>query len=608
MPRLTLITPSILLSACAALACASKSAVPTCASSSDCTASARCIGQACVENTPPVASVALPSGQLAANALLAFDGSGSSDLDPDDSVTSWAWTFRAVSAPCDAPTVAGTGPTAQVRFACPGGYEVDLAVEDELSAVSPVVTVPFDVAAHDGPALVEAGPDVVVAHACLGTPLVCAPTSAIALSASTQGAIGAIGVVVFEWTVTPPPGRELDSTRHVAFVPDGFSPSPALTIETDGTAISGDWLLEVEARDDAGVLGSAVTRVSIGNGPPVMVETVPTPDHVFEGTQLSASGDIGISVSDPDGDPIPVREALWHHTGDGAASIFTGSDLGTLITFDIVVPYASPADAALLIGGAGLERSVELAVEDVNGALTREVWPIAVGNRPPVLVSSPSSFSVDHSYDAADAAYEAVASLSTWSDPDGDPLFQTGTTGDTACASIAVTAGQAVASCSLPFAGSAAAANFAGSHIVTQRIGDFWAEGPATAVTFGIGNRAPTITSTAAVTPGGCSYSSSCCLTSGGECIYFSATAGPYTVTVPSRFADPDGDPIDVQVGSAGTVTPVQPLVCSPSDCALVLDIAATHVCGTRTTTLPLTVTDGAAAVSGTLDVHWDCS
>ncbi len=606
MPRPTRITLLVFLSACAALACASKPSVPACATSSECPASARCIGQACVENAPPVASVALPSGPLAANAVLAFDGSGSFDPDPGDSVASWAWAFRAVSAPCAAPAVAGTGPTAQVRFACPGAYAVDLSVEDALSARSPVATVPFDVVPYYGPTLVEAGPDVAVDHACSGSPLLCAPTATVALSASAPGSTGA---VAFQWTAKPPPGRELGPTRRVTFVPDRFAASPTVAIESDGTAISGEWLLEVEARDGAGVLGTAVTRVSVGNRPPAVQAVVPTPDHVFEGTQLSALGEIAVSVSDPDGDPLPVREAAWRHSGDGA-STFTGSDLGTRITFAIVVPYAAPADAALLIGGAGLERSVELAVEDVNGARTREVWPIAAGNRPPVLVSSPAPFSVDHSYDAAGSAYEAVASLSAWSDPDGDPIAQVGPTGDAACASIAVTAGQAVVSCAVLFAGVPAVANLVGTHVVSQRIGDFWAQAPASAATFEILNRPPVITSTSTVAVRGCT-TSTCCRyappADGGGCELQAGISAAQTVIVPSRFDDPDGDPIDVQASSAGGVTPTQPFVCTPPACDFPLSLAEARVCGTSTSYVPTTISDGAGSASGTIAVERNC-
>ncbi len=601
MPRWSQITLTMLFSACAVLGCASKPGVPTCATSSECPASSRCIRQACVENLPPVASAQLPPGPLLANALLAFDGSGSFDPDPDDSVTSYAWTFRSVSAQCAAPTVAGTGPTAHVRFACAGSYAVDLTVEDELSYQSPIATVIFDVLPYYGPALVEAGPDVAVDHACSGVPLACAPTSPISLSATAPGATGPAS---FEWTARPPPGRE---GARATFAPDRFSASPTLAIESDGTAISGEWLLEVVARDDAGVLGTAVTRVSVRNNPPLVGANVPTPYHAFDGARLTADGEIAVSVSDPDGDPLPVREVAWHHSGDGTQSLFVGSDLGARITFAIVVPYSSVSDASFLIGGTGLDRSIELAVEDVNGARTREVRPIAVGNRPPVLVSSPAPFAVQHSFDAVDSAYEAVASLSRWSDPDGDPLAQVGSTGDGSCSSISVVAGLATASCSLQFAGTPAAANFAGTHIVTERMGDPWAQAPANAVTFEILNRAPTITSTSPFDPNLWCSNVHCCEGSNAECMTLGGTYPARTVIVPSRFADPDGDPLDVVAQRADGIAPTQPFVCTPPACDFPLVLATWSVCGTIETTLATTISDGAASASGSITVVRSC-
>jgi hypothetical protein len=493
---------------------------------------------------------------------------------------------------------------AQVRFACPGSYAVDLAVADGLSAASSVATVPFTVVPYDGPSLVLSGPDVSVKHACSGTPLRCGLTSAVAL---TSSAPGATGPVELEWTARPPPGRELGSSRRVAFAPDRYAPSPTLTIETDGVAISGDWLLEVEVRDAAGVLGTAVTRVSVDNSPPIVDALVPEPDHDFDGTHFSASGEISLSVWDEDGDPIMKREAEWHHCGDGAGALFEGTDLGTSITFAILVPYASPGDEAFLIGGAGLERSILLAVEDVNAALTHAELPIVVRNRPPVLVSSPAQFAVDHSYDAAETAYEAVATLSTWFDPDGDPLAQVGPTGDGACASIAVTAGEAAVSCTVPFAGVSVLAGLLGTRVVTERIGDPWAVAPEHTVAFEILNRPPVITSDSLIVPElGCS-ATTCCTWSGTECMKYEGVFSAQTVIVPSRFDDPDGDPIDVHASSVDGITQTEPFVCTPPDCDLTLSLADWSLCSGTLTWVPTTISDGVGSASSTIVVDRAC-
>ena len=70
----------------------------------------------------------------------------------------------------------------------------------------------------------------------------------------------------------------------------------------------------------------------------------------------------------------------------------------------------------------------------MNGAETRESWPIVVENRPPEVWSSAGTLSVPHAYDPGAAEYRATTALSTWVDPEGDPLVQAGATGDSQCA------------------------------------------------------------------------------------------------------------------------------------------------------------------------------
>jgi hypothetical protein len=306
---------------------------------------------------------------------------------------------------------------------------------------------------------------------------------------------------------------------------------------------------------------------------------------------------------------------VWHHAGDGEGT-FSGQLLAspTRLAFSIAVPYAVPADALHLIGGDGLERAVTFEVSDVNGAIVSEVWPIVVGNRPPALVSTPLPFTVDHFYDSVALAYRAMVPLSTWSDPDGDPLMQVATavTGDASCASFEVQGGTglALAECRLAFVGSPVLANFAGTHQVTQTVQDPWAPAAQTSTaTFTIANRPPAITSAEAhVATGSCTVEGGCCSAVSGECVVGYYTAAALTSVVPSRWSDPDGDPLDVQAASSGFVTPVQPLVCTPSQCALELAIGAmVNVCGSFEERLNTVVSDGLASITGALDVVREC-
>ncbi|HEX9051364.1 MAG TPA: PKD domain-containing protein [Anaeromyxobacter sp.] len=591
-----------------AVGCAPSAEVRGCATSAGCPLDARCVSSACVANAPPSVAIALPASPQA-NALLSFDASASADPDPGDAIVSFSWTFRALSGePCAPPAVAGTGPVVPVRFGCPGRYAVDVTATDRMGA-SATATRELDVAPLDGPALVTVGGDVAVDHVCTPTPW-CTTVAPAALQAATPGLPA--DQVTFAWTVVPPADRPLSSSRRVSFSPSAAAASPQVAIETDGEAISGDWVFQVEARDAAGVIGTAATRVSVLNRPPVVTKTIPSPDHAFDGAQLTASGEVAYTVTDPDGDPLRDPAVEWRHSGDGG-STFSGVLLSApaRATFAIAVAYAAPADAEHLIGGAGLERTILFGVSDANGGTTAESWPIVVRNRPPALVSAPAALTVDHRYDPVGLAYVADAPLSTWADPDGDPLWQVpgSDTGDPECPQLDLVAGVAHARCRLPFTGTPAAGNLAGLHSVSQTVQDPWVAAASTStVSFSIGNRAPAITSTAVhVVAEACGPPLTCCSMSGLECIEFSAMASAGSSVVPSRWADPDGDPLDVHVGAEGTITPVQPLVCTPSTCALQLGLAEYKACGLFTTALPVTITDGLDSASGTLPVERGC-
>lgn len=594
--------------------CAPAASAPrSCLSSAGCSSSARCVAGMCVTNAPPSASITVPPGALETNLLLTFDGSASADRDPGDSIASYAWVLRAVAADCAPPVVAGNGPVANVRFGCPGTYAVELTVTDGMGATS-VISREVLIAAYSGPALLAIGPDVVLGHACTAAPQHCAPTGSVALSAIPTAA--APPGLAFLWTVEPPPGRSLDANRRVAFDPGPDAPSPGVTIETDGQAISGDWIFRVEARDAAGVVASGAVRVSVGNGLPIIARTLPIPDHAFDGAQFTSSGEVPFTVTDPDGDELVGRTVEWRHVGDGAGGTFTGTVLDGpgRATFSIVVPYSALADAQHLIGGADLERSIRFSISDVNGGQAIGVWPVVVGNRPPVLVSEATWLLVDHVYDPVALAYRATAALSTWSDPDGDPLMPVpgASTGDPQCPQLDVVGGTSTASCSLAFTGTPAVANFAGSHLVSQHVQDPWVSAAAPSnVSFAIGNRAPSITATPVVLHTTCEWGA-CCgqakdLETGlWDCVAWDTSWASGSTTVSGRWNDPDGDPLEV------TLTGAPAQVCTPATCALTFAYGGNSVCAYPTTpdpapTYATTATDGVSSASASITLDVTC-
>jgi PKD domain len=591
-----------------AAGCSSPSSTPrSCRSSSECSATARCTAGTCVTNAPPSVRIALPAGALEANLVLSFDGSASADPDPGDSIASFSWTFRAISAACAPPVVAGTGQVANVRFACPGTYAVDLTATDRMGAQG-VATKELAVAPYSGPTLLTIGPDVAVDHACTAGPAHCTTSGPVALSAVPTTDAPASAAVA--WTVEPPAGLALDANRRVTFAPGADAPSPTVTIETDGQAISGDWIFRVAARDAYGVVASGAVRVSIGNRPPVLTKTVPTPYHAFDGAAFTSTGVVPFTVTDPDGDDLVGPSVEWHHVGDGPSGSFSGSVLDgpSRVTFSVVVPFTARTDAQYLIGGPGLERSISFSISDVNGAVVSDVWPIVVGNRPPVLVSSPAGVAVDHTYDAVGLAYRAVAPLSTWFDADGDPLWQVpdSVTGDPQCPSFEVVNGVANASCSLAFTGTPAMANFAGMHVVSQQVQDPW--GPAgsmSVVSFAILNRAPTIAvgniplSHTKCTDGACckwvldpeTHQQVC------DALYESCDSGGSAVLT-GWWRDADGDPLAVKLSSN------TPNVCLPDACSMTVTLGGVvDQCGSTAEVFTTTASDGAVTASTTFSI-----
>ncbi|WP_243337632.1 PKD domain-containing protein [Anaeromyxobacter soli] len=590
-----------------ALACSQGGPAPiTCDTTESCPPAARCLAFACVADAAPLARIS-PLSAVQANDVVTLDGSRSSDPDaPEDAVVAYAWTVRAVDAPCEPPVVAGTTATTPVRFACPGRYEISLVVADELSVQSAPASALVEVAPRSGAPLVTAGADVAVDHRCEGEPITCRPVTelggAVALSATS-----AVAGASFHWTVEPPAGHALDAQRRAIFEPGPDAPSPTVRIETDGTAISGDWVLRVEARDEAGVIGVAATRLSIGNAPPVVTEAIPVFNHAFDAasSRFSAHGAIGVVAEDPDGDPLEGRTVAGHHVGDGAAT-FQVEDLGDRAAFSIELPYTAPADALLLIGGEGLERAITYSVRDVNGAETSETWPVVIGNRPPEVAWAATVVSPQHVYDAAAGEYRASAKLSQWRDPDGDPMAQGDPTGDAVCPSYVLDAsGMVVIQCTLASAVAAVAGNFVGAHDIQQRVRDPWESAPVASVAqIQIQNRAPVFTKNAFGLGAQCVETATCCRWEYGQCLVNELAVSSASGTVTDFVTDPDGDPVEWTVSQTG-----QTQVCLASQCALEVSFAADRTCSESTSrTYTMSATDGAASTPATFVVTRSCA
>jgi hypothetical protein len=599
----TLVSALLLPAALALPGCGNHSdpAALDCQSDDQCPSDARCTGTGCVANTPPVATFAV-TGELQANALIELDGSASRDPDELDSITSYDWSLESDGAPCAPPEVASTQATVLVRFSCAGRYRARLVVLDAKQAASAPASRLLDIGIASGSTSVDAGPDQAVAHACNGSPLTCRLASTVRLGATTSAAAGA----TFRWSVQAPAARPLDATRRVRFLPDASAQSPAVEIETDGTAISGDWVFRVEVRDGLGTVGADLVRLSVGNRAPVIHGgPAASYDHIFsaEAQLFSAGGSFTLVAVDEDGDPI-LRQLAFHHAGD-AGAVFQGQDLGDAVSFLVAVPRTSPADALHLAGAPGLERAVAFTATDANGASASATFPVVVGNRPPEPVGLPASL-VFHSFDGATRRYLAEALLGTWRDPDGDPLDLAAGV-DAECVSATLdAAGRAWLHCARPFSDLTSLAGFVRDRTTSVRVSDPWTSA-SRAVPFRIANRAPVAGST--------TYAPAIeCRPRGGSAYVCRGTGSgsertnlfpAATVYPPSGAHDPDGDPIDVRPSSNGLGG-----LCLPGvACTITALLPRSESCDARPprTEVPYAVTDGVATTLGQIQIDPTC-
>jgi hypothetical protein len=344
----------------------------------------------------------------------------------------------------------------------------------------------------------------------------------------------------------------------------------------------------------------------------VITGDLPPSFHAFDGvgSNFLAGGAIRVTATDPDGDPLEARALTANHVGDGGAT-FTVEDRADEITWSVAVPYRAPADAAFLIGGEGLERSVTLALRDVNGAEARQTWFITIGNRLPVLDGPRATVQVGHRYDSVQRLYSATAPLSTWSDPDGDPLFGT-TTGDPVCGRVTFSGGVGDVTCELPYVGAPSLDNLARPHDVVVRAADPWGTSETSATTtVTVLNRPPVLTLMPVRAATTCTYEPGCCEYDPERGGVFCRTAPIFqsaTAELTSFVSDPDGDPLRITVAQpSGASTST---VCEPASCAIAVTIPSVNGCDPLEGFPPYSITadDGAAAVTRSETTTLSCT
>jgi hypothetical protein len=598
-----------------AVACGATGAGPqTCQSSSDCSADAYCLDRVCRADAAPVAIITAPATP-ATFSPTAFDGSASTDSDPGDAIASYSWSISRISASCDAAVTAGAGVKLETVFTCPGTFQVQLVVRDGFGVASAPARLTVSVAPTADPPTVAVGPDLSLDHGCEGTPGLCSPRDsqgapAIQLSAVGSSPVG--GSIAYLWTIELPAELDGKPAPRVAFSPSAWVPSPTVLVETDGTAIAGTYRFVVRATDERGLVAIGAQSATVGNRPPVVqggatvavAHAYSATSHVF----TAGGATTPLTVADPDGDPTTPLGFGWNHVGDGG-NHFAGIDQGDHATFAIAVAYGAPADAAYLIGGPGLSRTVTYTVVDANGAEGAGVWDIVVDNRPPRVAAPVAGASVPHRFDAATSRYLASAALATYVDDDGDPIEPVPGTGDAVCTSLSLAAQALKVDCALAYAGFPIANQFAGPHPLAVQVRDPWAtSAPATPVVT-IQNRPPWMSSGSYTLAATCVPTHTCCLSDPGPpplCESYATGYAEATGTAPGGVADDDGDPVQLTFAGDGcAIASASPSTCLPAQCPQL----ALRLCGKPAScdstpssgTVSATVSDGDLSTAATL-------
>ena len=610
---------SLLASLLAALlaGCGDLPAPRSCSIAAPCGAGSWCRSERCVANAPPVASIEAPTSP-GSNRPVLFRGGGSHDIDPGDSVTSWAWKASAPAGTsgCEPFPASGSGADFTVVFPCGGDHDLSLTVTDSMGLVGAERTVRVHVEATLDPPLLFVAPDISVDHVCSGAPLTCTPwnglSSTIGLSATGIAPPGAI--FTFRWSVELPPELASQPSPRITFTPDETAAAPRVLIETAGTAIAGRYTLVVAATDSRAMVAVGRQRVDVGNRPPVVSGggTVALP-HAYEAATRSfvAAGSTPTATwTDPDGDPVTPVGFSSSRTGDGG-NVFDVQGQGDHARLTVVVRHGGPGDAPFLIG-PGVRRHVDLVVADVNGARGTAGWDVTITNRPPRLATAVTAASVDHAFEGAAQRYAAQAALSSWVDDDGDPL-EFSSSGDPLCLDVANRQGTAWVTCSLAYPGRPAVASFAGTRSIRVAARDPFEPGPSQDTSLEIRNRSPRPLAVGVELFTSCTNTRVCCETDPETraCLEFKYRYDPVSGVVP-LVVDDDGDPLDLAVTASGTCLAVSgaPSSCGPEGCSFELSLCGDPSICSRSKTvgsLALAASDGLGSLYTHVGVADSC-
>jgi PKD repeat protein len=317
------------------------------------------------------------------------------------------------------------------------------------------------------------------------------------------------------------------------------------------------------------------------------------------GSCFQASGANPFVAVDPDGDPVAGITLLAGVEATRTASVGETGLGGTAGTFRFSTPLSRPSEFRAADGATGFRLTA--TASDPFGASAPAELRVRIGNRPPVVKVAVPDLATGHRWDAVARAYQAQATLATFEDPDGDPLVESGSVGDDACAQFSVGGGTVTASCSLPYtpaAGLPMLYAFAGVHHLVASAGDGWevASSPTRVV---IGNAPPEIPAYSGNVEGCLCHCDLWDVEPPRLCAVVPTwRADPQHAAFPVHALDADGDPLRVTFTSVASLSPTA-ITAAPELCTTAVSGATLS-----STSYPVVVEvkayDGLSQVSGT--------
>lgn len=372
-----------------------------------------------VRNSKPVASLSVEPTVWTRNTELTFDASASSD--PDGDALTYEWTL--VKDPANVPgtLVPGAAGTATLMTAdVAAKYTVKVVVSDGHGGSDDET---LEQTLGNAPPTLDPGQASTVAHAC--TAVTCSAT--FTLTGTATDVDGTINDDSVAWTLksSPPAAQAGVVFQPVVKAGSTFSAEAKLSNELP-LPLVGDYVFQLEAKDNDGDRSTATVTITVGNeAPTIAFDVAASPlevNHSFDDGKFIATVLPSVLVTDAESNKLTVEFLDVVTSLPGATVERAAGASETTAAYTISVDLANPTS---LIDGTTPLYEIKAKVTDHNGASSEATLPVLILNREPVLTGyfgGATQTTVGHNYASGKYTQPFAVSGLTITDPDNDPL------------------------------------------------------------------------------------------------------------------------------------------------------------------------------------------